>query len=120
MEYLVIAMKLIVGLSILNVWFFRSNKSTAYRAGSATNLTEEFANYGLSKNIMYVVGGIKIVLSVLLIVSIFVPILEPFAAWGLAGMMAAAVGFHFKVNDPLIKAFPAATFLTLSILSAVL
>lgn len=120
MVYLIVAMKLIVGLSILNVWLFRANKATPYRGGAATTLKDEFASYGLSANVMYVVGGVKMLLSILLILSIWIPVLEPFAAWGLAAMMAAAVGFHFKVGDPLIKAFPAAIFLTLSILSTVL
>ncbi|NNL48365.1 MAG: DoxX family protein, partial [Acidimicrobiia bacterium] len=35
------------GLWILNVWLLRFNKETEYRGGSATNMREEFDEYGL-------------------------------------------------------------------------
>ena len=35
-------------LWILNVWFNRFNKDTGYRGGDATNMREEFEEYGLS------------------------------------------------------------------------
>jgi len=47
MEYAEIALKLIIGLSILNVWLVRSKKSTAWRGGDANNIAEEFQAYGL-------------------------------------------------------------------------
>ena len=43
-------------LWILNVWFNRFNKDTGYRGGDATNMREEFEEYGLSENQMYAVG----------------------------------------------------------------
>ena len=53
-------------LWILNVWFNRFDKDTGYRGGDATNMREEFAEYGLSKNAMYVVGATKVSLAVLM------------------------------------------------------
>ena len=36
-----------VGLTIINVWLFRAERSTSYRGGNATNLMDEFEVYGL-------------------------------------------------------------------------
>ena len=38
-----------VAAVVLNVWLFRFGKATIYRGGDATNMTEEFAAYGLSE-----------------------------------------------------------------------
>ena len=39
-------------LWILNVWFNRFNKDTGYRGGNATNMREEFEEYGLPEPVM--------------------------------------------------------------------
>ena len=70
MEYLIIALKLIVGLSILNVWLVRSKKSTPWRGGDSNNIEEEFKAYGLPVWFMWAVGTAKVVLALLLLVSI--------------------------------------------------
>ena len=44
-----------VSLVVLNVWFFRFNQSTIYRGGNASNMIEEFAVYGLSETMVYVI-----------------------------------------------------------------
>lgn len=116
MEYVVIALKLIVGLSILNVWLVRSKKPTPFRGGSAKNITEEFEAYGLPVWFMYAIGGAKVLLAVLLIASIYFPQVEAIAAYGIAFLMLGAVGMHFKVKDPLMKSLPALTFLVLSLM----
>ena len=36
-----------VGLTVINVWLFRSEKNTLFRGGNAGNLLEEFEVYGL-------------------------------------------------------------------------
>ena len=41
-------LSVIVGLTVINVWLFRSAKSTSYRGGNASSLIEEFEVYGLS------------------------------------------------------------------------
>ncbi len=47
---------LAVSAVVLNVWLFRFSKATIYRGGDATNMLEEFAAYGLSNSIAYLVG----------------------------------------------------------------
>ena len=115
MDYLEIALKLIVGISILNVWLLRANKPTQYRGGTSASIKQEFAAYGLPGWFMYVVGAVKILLAILLIVSIWVPSLEMIASLGIAGLMFGAVIMHLKIKDPLMKAFPAFLFLVLSL-----
>jgi len=115
MEYVEIAIKLIIGLSILNVWLLRANKATPYRGGEAKNIKEEFANYGLSETLMKLVGGVKVALAIALIASIWFPVLELYSAAGIAVLMLGAVSMHLKIGDPVKKMFPAATFLILSV-----
>ena len=116
-----IVIKLVVGLSILNVWLLNRNKNSQWRAGNATNMQEEFAVYGLSKNMMIIVGTLKCAFAVLLLISIFFPSnyfpsIEWIGAAGIALLMAGAISMHFKVGDPIKKSVPAATFLILSLL----
>ena len=106
-------------LWILNVWFNRFNKDTGYRGGSATNMREEFEEYGLSESQMYAVGAVKVGLAGLMLVGLGVPKLARPASVGLAAMMVGALGMHAKVNDPLKRSMPAAAVLTLATLSAV-
>lgn len=114
LDYLEIALKLIIGLSVLNVWLIRSSRSTPWRGGDAQNIKEEFATYGLPSWFMVVVGTLKVVLSIGLIASIWYPVLELYCASGIGILMLGAVVMHVKVSDPLKKSFPAALFLTLS------
>ncbi len=116
MEYFETALKLIVGISVLNVWLLRFGKATKWRGGNATNMKEEFAFYGLPGWMMNVVGVLKIALSLALIASIWYPSLETYAALGIAFLMFGAVTMHLKVKDPLLKSLPASTFLILSVL----
>lgn len=118
MDYLIIALQLIVGLSILNVWLIQPKKNTKWRGANATTIVEEFEAYGLPVWSVYVVGFIKVVLAVLLIVAIWVPGLRYFAAIGLALMLTGSVLMHVKISDPLFKSFPAALFLVLCLIIA--
>jgi hypothetical protein len=118
MEYLIIALKLVVGLSILNVWLVRSKKSTAWRGGEATNIEEEFKAYGLPVWFMWVIGSAKVALAVLLLASIYYSEFEPISAYGIAFLMLGAVLMHFKIGDPIKKSFPAFSFLVLSLIIA--
>ena len=54
-----IILKLIIGFGLLNVWLRRFNISTPYRGGDAQNMHEEFKNYGLPVNFMYLIGSKK-------------------------------------------------------------
>lgn len=120
MEILIITLKLIVGLSILNVWLVRSKKSTDWRGGDANNIVEEFKNYGLPVWFMYTIGTVKVVLALLLITSIYYSQVEAVAAYGIAFLMLGAVSMHIKIGDPLKKSLPAFTFLVLSLVIAYL
>ena len=100
----------VVSFTIINVWLFRSNKSTLYRGGNASNLYEEFQVYGLSDYFL-TIGIIKVSLAVLLLVGVFYKKITLFSASGIAIMMLAAAYFHFSVGDELIKALPSSAML---------
>ena len=107
-------------LWILNVWFRRFNKDTGYRGGNAKNMREEFQEYGLPPAAMYAVGATKVSLAITLLVGLFVPKVVRPAASGLALLMVGAIGAHVKVHDPIKRATPAMTVLTLSSVAALL
>ena len=48
MKYVKVLLKLIVSLTIINVWTFRANKSSIYRGGESVDMVSEFISYGLS------------------------------------------------------------------------
>jgi hypothetical protein len=110
--------QIVIALGIFNVWVLRYNKSTSYRGGSAKNMREEFAAYGLPFWFMCVIGGLKILLAIALIVGIWVPSLILPAAIGMAVLMIGAISMHIKVSDAPIKALPAVCMLLLSIVAA--
>ncbi|MGB5238105.1 MAG: DoxX family protein [Flavobacteriaceae bacterium] len=115
MEYVIIAIKVFIFVSIINVWFVRFNKSTSWRGGEASSMKEEFKNYGLSETMMYLVGGLKVLSALALLISIWVPALTLPAAALMAVLMAGAISMHIKINDPLRSSFPAFLFLVLSL-----
>lgn len=103
-------LSVIVGLTVINVWLFRSGKSTSYRGGDASNLMEEFEVYGLGDYFM-TIGIIKVSLAVLLLLSIYFNKLKLISSLGIAIMMLVAVFMHFSVGDELIKSMPASVML---------
>ena len=103
-------LSVIVGLTVINVWLFRSGKSTLYRGGNASNLMEEFEVYGLGDFFM-IIGIIKVSLAVLLLLSIYFKKLKLISSLGIAFMMLVAVYMHFSVGDELIKSMPASVML---------
>lgn len=116
MEYVIIASKLILFVSIINVWFFRFNKPTPYRGSNASSMKEEFAAYGLSEAMVYMVGALKVLAATGLVVSIWYPVLEVPSAATMGLLMLGAIGMHVKVSDPLMKSLPAFVFFILSLL----
>ena len=118
MNYLIITLQVIVGLSILNVWLVQSKKATRWRGGDAKTIFEEFKVYGLPVWSVYVVGTLKVILAILLIAGIWFPELKFPAAAGLAILLAGSVTMHFKIGDPLIKSFPAGLFLAMCLIIA--
>lgn len=107
MEYLVPAAKLVLFLTIANVWFLRSSRPTPYRGGQAGNLQEEFEAYGLSEAMLYMVGALKVLAAIGLLVSIWMPFLAIPSAAAMGFLMAGAVWMHLRIGDPLIKSIPA-------------
>ena len=116
MEYLKIAIKLIISLSVLNVWLLRANKPTQWRGAGTKSLKEEFKAYGFSEEIMKIVGTVKILLALLILASIFYQFLENICAIGMAVMMTGAIVMHIKIKDELKRSLPAFIFLCLSLI----
>lgn len=116
MEYAVIISKVVLFVSIINVWFFRFNKPTPYRGSGAANMKEEFLAYGLSEAMVYMIGGLKVLAAIGLVVSIWVPVLAVPAAATMGLLMLGAIGMHLKVKDPLSRSVPALVFFLLSLL----
>ena len=116
MEYLRIGLQLIVGLSLLNVWLIQYNKPTRWRGGNATTMVEEFKVYGLQIWMCYMVGFLKVTLALILIAGIFFPFVIQPAAIGLAVLLLGSIIMHIKINDPLMKSFPAFLFLSMCLI----
>ena len=106
-----------VGLTIINVWLFRAERSTSYRGGNATNLMDEFEVYGLDDYFL-IIGIIKVSLAIILLLSLYFNKLSFFASSGIAIMMLVAVYMHISVGDELIKSIPASILLISSLIIA--
>jgi uncharacterized membrane protein YphA (DoxX/SURF4 family) len=96
-----------VSLVVLNVWFFRFNQSTIYRGGNASNMIEEFAVYGLSETIVYLVGGLKVLAAFGLLIGFFKEKTIVPSASLMAILMSGAIFMHYRVADEAIKYLPA-------------
>ena len=96
-----------ISLIVLNVWFFRFNTFTIYRGGNATNMIEEFAVYGFSETVVYIIGGLKILAAFGLLFGFFFEktILPSVSLMGT--LMLGAIIMYFKINDEAIKFLPA-------------
>ena len=111
MKILSKVLSVVVGLTVINVWLFRSNRSTSYRGGDASSLLEEFQVYGLDDYFL-IIGIVKVSLAIMLLLSLYFKKLSFFASSGIAVMMLVAVYMHIKVGDELIKSMPASVMLT--------
>jgi uncharacterized membrane protein YphA (DoxX/SURF4 family) len=120
MEYLRLALQMIVAIGLLNVWLLRAGKPTRYRGEDAKSMRDEFVAYGLPVAMMYVVGGLKILIAIALIAGIWLPVLVVPAASLLIFLMIASFVMHLKVKDPLVKAVPSLLMLAMAICIAVL
>jgi hypothetical protein len=103
-------LSVVVGLTVINVWIFRSSRSTSYRGGNASNLLEEFEVYGLDDYFL-IIGIIKVSLAIMLLLSLYFKKLSFFASSGIAVMMFVAVYMHINVGDELLKSMPASVML---------
>ena len=115
MKYIKYILMAVVSFGVINVWFFRFNNPTIYRGGKAANMIEEFAVYGLSETIVYVIGGLKVLAAIgLLIGFVNRKAILPSAAL-MGALMLGAVFMHFKVSDEAIKFLPAGLMLLFSL-----
>ena len=96
-----------ISLIVLNVWFFRFNTFTIYRGGNATNMIEEFAAYGLSEIMVYIIGGLKVLAAFGLLLGIVIKKTILPAAYLMGSLMLGAIIMHFKIDDEAIKFLPA-------------
>lgn len=120
MEILRQALQVIVALGLLNVWLVRAGKPTRYRGGDAKSMREEFAAYGLPVAMMYVVGGLKLIIAATLLAGIWQSALVVPAASLLILLMIGAFAMHLKVKDPFERAIPSLLMLGMAIAIAVL
>jgi|TARA_B110000259_G_scaffold17429_1_gene18452 hypothetical protein len=115
-EYIILALKIIVGLSILNVWLLLAHKPTKWRGGNnMESIIKEFEAYGLSIQFCYVVGFLKISFACILIASIKFEFLTLIGSIGLTTLLLGSVLMHLKVKDALYKSFPAALFILMNV-----
>ena len=103
-------LSVVVGLTVINVWLFRSNRSTSYRGGDANSLLEEFQVYGL-EDYFLIIGIVKVSLAIMLLLSLYFKKLSFFASSGIGIMMLVAIYMHVNVGDELIKSMPASVML---------
>ena len=115
LRFLYVVVSFFVSILVTNVWLFRFNKETPYRGGDAINMIEEFAEYGLNTNIMYLVGFLKIVASIGLIIGLLKTKISIYSSLLMSFLMIGAIYFHFKISDPAIKYFPSVLMLLCSI-----
>lgn len=118
MQTFLIAGQVAVAVGIFNVWLLRRDRASRWRGGRARTLREEFDAYGLPGWAMTAIGALKLTFAGMLLVGVWVPELVLPAALGLAVLMVGAVAMHARVGDPLSRALPAATMLTLCLLVA--
>ena len=97
------ALKIIVTVSILFVWFIRYD-----------NIKKEFIEYGYATWFRDLIGILKISFAIMLIMGIFYEKFKILGAGGLLILMTAAFFTHVRVKNPAYKAFPSFTLFTFS------
>ena len=117
-DYIIIVLKLIVSLSILNVWLIQQKKPTKWRGGNAKTIIEDFEVYGLSKSFCYIIGFLKVSLALILLASIQLKELTLIGSLGLATLLLGSIIMHFRVKDELYKSFPAFLFIVMNLVIA--
>jgi hypothetical protein len=116
MHFISLVLQLTIACVIFSVWLIRPNWNTAYRAGNATNIKEEFAVYGLPDWSVYVIGATKIALAIALIAGFWKSELVAPAAISMAILMMGAVICHLRIKeDSLSRAMPATMMLAMSL-----
>ena len=103
--FLVTILQIITATSILFVWVVR------YK-----NILKEFKQYNLPSWLRDVVGISKISFAIMLLIGIFDERFKIIGAGGLSLLMIAALITHLRVKNPIYKALPAITLLSISII----
>jgi len=120
MEVVIVVLQVIVALGLLNVWLVRAKKPTPFRGGEAKTIRDEFDAYGLPSFMMYLVGGLKVIVAITMVAGIWLHDLVWPAAAVLILLMTGAFAMHLKVKDPWIKSVPSLLMLAMAIAIAVL
>jgi hypothetical protein len=114
--YGIIALKIIVGISILNVWLLQKNKATKWRGGAAKTILEEFEIYGFSKQFCYLIGTLKVGLALILLISVWFKEYTLIGSIGLILLLLGSIMAHIKIKDVWYKSFPAFLFIVLNLI----
>ena len=112
---LLILLKILLSSTILVVWLLRQNVASTFRAGGVSNLKDEFAFYGLSNEIFYFTGALKITLAITLFASIWIEHLTVISSIGIAFFMLSAFFCHIKVRDKFYRSVPSFVMFLLSL-----
>lgn len=105
-------LSLTVSLVVLSAWSIKLNQPSMFRGGNSTNMSEEFATYGLDDSTMIIVGICKVCLAIALLLGAlkYSNLIRP-AASVMALFMTGAVYFHISIGDGLVPTLPAASML---------
>ena len=82
-----------------------------FTEGEATNMIQEFEEYGLNESVVYIVGFFKVSAALFLLLGIYYNKLIFPSALTISLFMIGAVIMHFKVSDELIKYMPSSILL---------
>ena len=103
--FLVAILQIVTATSILFVWIVR------YK-----NIIQEFEQYNLPSWLRDMVGIFKLSFAIMLLIGIFDERFKIIGAGGLSLLMIAALITHLRVKNPIYKALPAITLLSISII----
>ena len=104
-------LQLVIGLSIMVIWIFRTTVSSAYRVGNAQTLSQEFTQAGLTEGVYQIMRILKPIFAFLLVIGIvYDPFFIPCMVFTTLAMIGAVVA-HVKVGDNIKKMLPAITLL---------
>jgi len=117
---IVSVLQVILALGLINVWIVRFHHSTQYRGAGAESMEQEFHAYGLPTWFMYIVGGIKLSIAVLLIVGLWFSFLVDASVILLGILMIGAIVMHVKIHDSLVRTLPAIAMLLMVVIVVVL
>jgi hypothetical protein len=90
-----------IGLTTILTWIFRYS-----------TVKQDFYQFGLNTQTMYLVGVSKILISALMVVGVWYPQITVGSTTVMAIFMAIAQYYHWKVDNSVIKKWPSAVLLT--------